>query len=63
MLHILSNYGVPEEIIKAISVMFNNPTCLVQTPDGPTEAFTTTTGILRGNTLAPFLFYHVGNCV
>ena len=49
MLHILSNYGVPEEIINAITVF-------VQTPGGPTEALLTTAGILQGDTLAPFLF-------
>ena len=55
-LHMLSNYGVPGEIINAIPVMYDNRSCFVQTPDGLTGAFPTTAGILQGDTLAPFLF-------
>ena len=56
MLHILTMYGVPEKIIKAIQTMYENPSTFVATPDGPTDSFTTTTGILQGDTLAPYLF-------
>lgn len=36
--------------------MYQNPTCLVQTHDGPTKEFSTTSGILQGDTLVHFLF-------
>ena len=56
MLHILLNYGIPQEIVKAIAIMYDNPSSFVQTFDGPTEEFQTAAGILQGDTLAPFLF-------
>ena len=39
------------KIVQAIA----SPTSFVRTPDGPTEPFATTTGILQGETLAPYL--------
>ena len=36
--------------------MYENPVCFVQSIDGPTKEFQTTSGILQGDTLAPFLF-------
>lgn len=56
MLHILLNYGVPDETVKAIAIMYDNPSSSVQTMDGLTKEFLTTAGILQGDTLAPFLF-------
>ena len=56
MLHILLNYGIPEEIVNAIASMYDNPSSFVQTLDGPTKEFFTTTGTLQGDTLAPYLF-------
>ena len=58
MLHILVNYGISEEIVNAIAIMYDNPSSFVQTVDGPTKdlEFFTTTGILQGDTLAPYLF-------
>ena len=56
MVHILSNYGIPDDIIRAIAVMYEDPSSFVNTPDEPTESFVTTTGILQGDTLAPYLF-------
>ena len=55
-LHILRNYGFPEETVQAIAIMYNNPTSYVQSADGPTKEFVTTAGILQGDTLAPYLF-------
>ena len=46
MLHILLNYGITEEIVNAIASMYDNPSSFVQTLDGPTKEFFTTTGIL-----------------
>ena len=56
MIKVLSNYGIPNEIIQAIDVMYTDPLCFVQSVDGPTEQFKTTSGILQGDTLAPYLF-------
>ena len=56
MLHILLNYGIPEEIVNAIANICDNPSSFVQTLDGPTNEFFTTTGILPADTLAPYLF-------
>ena len=39
--------------------MYHAPNSFVSTPDGPTEPFVTTTGILQGDTLAPYLFVTV----
>ena len=36
--------------------MCDNPSNFVQTLDGPTKEFFTTTGILQGDTLTPYLF-------
>lgn len=58
-MHILHNYSIPKQIVNAISIMYNNPTCFVQSHDGPTNEFPTTAGILQGDTLAPFLFFIV----
>ncbi|KAJ3613477.1 hypothetical protein NHX12_019726 [Muraenolepis orangiensis] len=55
MLHVLLNYGVPDETVKAIAIMYDNPSCFVQSTDGLTKEFLTTAGILQGDTLAPFL--------
>ena len=56
MFHILSLYGIPVQIIDAIRIMYENATCVVQSPDGTTEPFTTYQGVLQGDTLAPYLF-------
>ena len=56
MLHILLNYGILEEIVNAIAIMYDNLSSFVQTLDGPTKEFFTTSGILQGDTLAPYLF-------
>ena len=39
MLHILLNYGIPEEIVNAIVIMYDNPSSFVQTLDSPTKEF------------------------
>ena len=56
MFQILDNYGIPSQIIKAISIMYNHSTSFVQSMDGPTKEFKTTSGILQGDTFAPYLF-------
>lgn len=56
MFEILGLYGIPSEIIEAIKVLYSNTRSTVLTPDGETESFDILSGILQGDTLAPFLF-------
>ena len=49
-------HGIPSEIINAIRVLYSNTCSSVLTPDCETEPFDVLTGILQGDTLAPFLF-------
>ena len=54
MLAILKAYGIPEELVTAISIMYEDTTANVITPDG--ETFNILAGVLQGDTLAPYLF-------
>lgn len=56
MLKILRAYGIPEIIVEAISIMYDNTQAIVLSPDGKTEMFDILAGVLQGDTLAPFLF-------
>ena len=56
MFEILKLYGIPTAIIDAIKVLYSNTRSSVLTPDGETEPFDIISGILQGDTLAPFLF-------
>ena len=56
MMKILRAYGIPPTILRAIEKMYTNTQAKVITPDGETEQFEITAGVLQGDTLAPFLF-------
>ena len=56
MLMILKTYGIPEELVTVISIMYEDTTAKVITPDGETETFNILVGVLQGDTLAPYLF-------
>ena len=56
LMEILKAYGVPEEIVKAIEVLYVNTTAQVLSPDGDTDFFNIYAGVLQGDTLAPYLF-------
>ena len=56
MLKILKAYDIPPNILKAIAILYDNTRARVISPDGETEYFDITTGILQGDTLAPYLF-------
>lgn len=56
MLKILKAYGIPPNLLKAIGTMYTNTRAKVISPDGETELFDITAGVLQGDTLAPFLF-------
>lgn len=56
MWKILKHYGIPEKIINAIKCLYDNSaSCVAIGPKISTE-FKVTSGILQGDTLAPFLF-------
>ena len=68
MFHILSLYGIPPAIIRAIKLLYESSFSRVQTADGLTDFFKTLGGVLQGDTLAPFLFiivldYVLRNCM
>ena len=56
MMKILKAYGIPPNLLRAIERMYSNTKAKVVTPDGETELFDITAGVLQGDTLAPFLF-------
>ena len=56
MEEILTAYGIPKEPVDAIMMLYKNTRSMVHSPDGDTDFFDITTGVLQGDTLAPFLF-------
>ena len=53
---VLRAYQVPPRLANTIMALYANTQAVVLTPDGPTDPFATTSGVLQGDTLAPFLF-------
>ena len=53
---ILSQYNVPNCLISDIIQMYSDASACVSTELGPTEWFKTTSGVLQGDTLSPYLF-------
>ena len=62
MIKILQAYGIPERLVHAIETMYQNTKAQVLTPDGKTEHFDITAGVMQGDTLVPFLFIIVLDC-
>ena len=56
MFSILGQYGIPLKVVNAIRCIYTGSKSFVSTPDGDTEPFSVNTGVLQGDTLAPFLF-------
>ena len=56
MMKILKAYDIPDNILKAINLMYENTKARVLSPDGETELFDILAGVLQGDTLAPYLF-------
>ena len=56
MFAILRHYGIPEKIVKAIRVLYDNSTSQVFVKGLLSDPFDITTGVLQGDVLAPFLF-------
>ena len=53
---ILPSYGIPRKIVKAIMSMYSCTSATVITPDGQSDPFDITAGVLQGDTLSPPLF-------
>ena len=56
MEQILLAYGLPEETVAAITILYRNTKAKVHSPDEDTEYFDIVAGVLQGDTLAPYLF-------
>ena len=56
MFSILRHYGIPEEIVEAVRVLYTNSTSRVFVEGEISDPFKITTGVLQGDVLAPFLF-------
>ena len=56
LLAILKAYGILKEFVTSISIMHEDTTAKVITPDGETETFNILASVLQGDTLAPYLF-------
>ena len=56
MEQILLAYGIPKETAAAIMILYRNTQVKVRSPDGDKDYFDIVTGVLQGDTLAPYLF-------
>ena len=56
MANILNAYGIPDEIISAITIAYTNTKYIVRTDDGDTDFINISGGVLQGDKLTPFLF-------
>ena len=56
MEQILLAYGQPKETVAAITSLYRNTKVKVCSPDGDTEYFNIVSGVLQGDTLAPYHF-------
>ena len=64
MIKILRAYGIPDIIVNAIQDTYPETKAKVITPDGETDEFDIYSGVLQGDTLAPYLFMIVlDNCL
>ena len=56
MWKILRCYGIPEKIVNIIKCLYEGSTSAVRVDGSLSKEFLITTGVLQGDTLAPFLF-------
>jgi len=56
MMKILKAYNIPQRMLNAINLLYENTRARVITPHGETEYFGIKVGVLQGDTLAPYLF-------
>ena len=56
MKEILSVYGITKETVDAIMILYHDTSSMVRSPDGDTDFFDNSAGVLQGDTLAPCIF-------
>ena len=56
MLTILKAYGIPEKLVTAIRIRYEDTTVKVITPNGETETFNILADVLQGDTLDLYIF-------
>jgi sorting nexin-29 len=56
MFSILRHYGIPDKTVRVIKTIYNNSKSRVLVDGKLSDEFDVTTGVLQGDTLAPFLF-------
>ena len=56
MKKILKAYDIPPNLLNSIMQMYKNTRAKVISPDGETDFFWIISGVLQGDTLAPYLF-------
>ena len=56
MEQLLLAYGLPKETVAAITMLYKNTNVKVRSPNWDTVFFDIVTGVLQGDTLAPYLF-------
>ena len=59
MEQILLSYGLPQKTAAAIMMLYRNTKVKVHSPDGDTDYFDIVAGVLKGDTLAPYLFIYL----
>ena len=56
MFVILLAYGIPSKVVAALKSLYHETQAFVRTSDGDRDFFDITTGVLQGDTAAPYLF-------
>ncbi|CAI9720602.1 Hypothetical predicted protein [Octopus vulgaris] len=56
MAEIHGAYGIPDETMKAVMMLYKDTRAKVQSSDGDPDFFGVRAGVLQGDTLAPYLF-------
>ena len=56
MEQILLAYGLPKQTVAAIMMLYRNTKVKVRSPDRDTDYFNIVAGVLKGDTLSPYLF-------
>ena len=55
MMQIFLGYGFSKETVTAIMMLYEDTRAMVHSSDGDSDFFDIVTGVLQGDTLAPFL--------
>ena len=56
MAKVLRSYGISDKLVDAINGSYANTRAKVYSPDGVSEEFDIVAGVLKGDTLSPYLF-------